>query len=100
VLRGRKRIKGTAAAVYFGLLVPRNRSFVVINLFDSLKSVNAFAGTEYHTPVLEPEARALAHVPDLYCTAIAAVFDAEPPIETINGTAGPVVASPGIAAFT
>jgi hypothetical protein len=41
----------------------------------------------------------LAHVVDPYCTAIVTVFDAEPPIETINGTAGPVVASLGIAAF-
>jgi len=42
----------------------------------------------------------LAHVLDPYRTAIVAVFDAEPPIEMINGTAGPVVASLGIAAFT
>jgi heme-degrading monooxygenase HmoA len=33
--------------------------FVVINLFESLASVIAFAGPDYGTPVFEPEARAL-----------------------------------------
>lgn len=33
--------------------------FVVINLFESLESVKAFAGADYCTPVFEPEARAL-----------------------------------------
>src|ERR1700694_651151 len=33
--------------------------FVVINLFDSLDVVRAFAGPEYEVPVLEPEARRL-----------------------------------------
>jgi len=33
--------------------------FVVINLFDSLESVKAFAGADYRTPVFEPEAQAL-----------------------------------------
>jgi heme-degrading monooxygenase HmoA len=33
--------------------------FVVINLFDSLESVKAFAGSDYKTAVFEPEARAL-----------------------------------------
>ena len=33
--------------------------FVVMNLFDSLESVEAFAGADYSTAVFEPEARAL-----------------------------------------
>jgi heme-degrading monooxygenase HmoA len=33
--------------------------FVVINLFDSLDAVRAFAGPEYEAAVLEPEARRL-----------------------------------------
>ena len=33
--------------------------FVVMNLFDSLESVRAFAGPEYTVPVFEPEARQL-----------------------------------------
>jgi hypothetical protein len=38
---------------------PAESEFVVINLFDSLESVKAFAGEEYRTAVFEPEARAL-----------------------------------------
>lgn len=33
--------------------------FIVINLFDSLDSVKRFAGSDYKTPVFEPEARKL-----------------------------------------
>ena len=33
--------------------------FVVINLFDSIEAVRAFAGPDYSTPVFEPEARLL-----------------------------------------
>ena len=33
--------------------------FVVINLFDSLEAVRAFAGPDYATAVFEPEARLL-----------------------------------------
>jgi len=33
--------------------------FVVMNLFDSLEAVQAFAGPEYTVPVFEPEARQL-----------------------------------------
>jgi hypothetical protein len=33
--------------------------FVVINLFDSIEAVRAFAGPDYATAVFEPEARAL-----------------------------------------
>ena len=38
---------------------PTESEFVVINLFDSLESVKAFAGADFRTPVFEPEARAL-----------------------------------------
>jgi heme-degrading monooxygenase HmoA len=37
----------------------REAEFVVINLFDSLESVKAFAGEAYETPVFEPEAKRL-----------------------------------------
>jgi len=33
--------------------------FVVINLFDSVDAVRAFAGPDYSTPIFEPEARRL-----------------------------------------
>ncbi|HLK61903.1 MAG TPA: hypothetical protein VKU19_00590 [Bryobacteraceae bacterium] len=38
---------------------PAESEFIVINLFDSLESVKAFAGEDYSTAVFEPEARAL-----------------------------------------
>ena len=38
---------------------PDECEFVVINLFDSLEAVRAFAGPDYASPVFEPEARAL-----------------------------------------
>ncbi len=33
--------------------------FVTINLFESVEAVKAFAGEDYETPVIEPEARRL-----------------------------------------
>jgi heme-degrading monooxygenase HmoA len=33
--------------------------FVVVNLFDSIEAVRAFAGPDYSVPVFEPEARLL-----------------------------------------
>jgi heme-degrading monooxygenase HmoA len=33
--------------------------FVTVNLFESLDAVKAFAGSDYETPVFEPEARSL-----------------------------------------
>jgi heme-degrading monooxygenase HmoA len=33
--------------------------FVVVNFFDSLEAVKAFAGPDYNVPVFEPEAREL-----------------------------------------
>jgi antibiotic biosynthesis monooxygenase (ABM) superfamily enzyme len=34
-------------------------AFVTLTRFDSLDAIRAFAGEEYETPVLEPQARAL-----------------------------------------
>ncbi len=59
VLPGLKEIAG-----YRGGYVLRNDSqeeseFVVVNLFDSLDAVRAFAGPEYAIAVFEPEAKQL-----------------------------------------
>lgn len=37
----------------------KESEFVVINLFESLDAVKAFAGDDYAVPVFEPEARVL-----------------------------------------
>ena len=59
VLPGLKLLDG-----YRGGYILRQESheeveFVVMNLFDSLEAVRAFAGPEYTVPVFEPEARQL-----------------------------------------
>ncbi len=59
VLPGLQQIDG-----YRGGYILRNDSnneveFVVMNLFDSLEAVRAFAGPDYTVPVFEPEARQL-----------------------------------------
>ena len=59
VLPGLKRLDG-----YRGGYILRQESneeveFVVMNLFESLEAVQAFAGPEYTVPVFEPEARQL-----------------------------------------
>lgn len=59
ILPGLKTISG-----YRGGYVLRDDSreeceFVVINFFDSLEAVRAFAGEDYKTAVFEPDARAL-----------------------------------------
>ncbi|MBV8811375.1 MAG: antibiotic biosynthesis monooxygenase [Acidobacteriaceae bacterium] len=38
---------------------PREVEFVVVNFFDSFEAVKRFAGSDYGTPVFEPEARRL-----------------------------------------
>jgi len=38
---------------------PQEVEFVVVNLFDSLEAVKRFAGSDYSTPVFEPEAKKL-----------------------------------------
>ncbi len=59
VLPGLERIPGYCGGYVFRSDSPAESEFVVINLFDSLDAVKAFAGTDYRTPVFEPEARAL-----------------------------------------
>jgi hypothetical protein len=59
VLPELKRVAG-----YCGGYVLRSDSageveFVVVNLFESIESVRAFAGDDYPMPVFEPEARSL-----------------------------------------
>jgi heme-degrading monooxygenase HmoA len=59
VLPGLKLLDG-----YRGGYILRRESneeveFVVMNLFDSLDAVQAFAGPEYTVPVFEPQARQL-----------------------------------------
>ena len=59
VLPGLQQIDG-----YRGGYILRNDGnneveFVVMNLFDSLEAVRAFAGPDYTVPVFEPEARQL-----------------------------------------
>jgi hypothetical protein len=39
---------------------PKEVEFVVLNLFDSFEAVRRFAGTDYSTPLFEPEARLLS----------------------------------------
>ena len=59
VLPGLRRIKG-----YHGGYVLRQdgrdeTEFVIVNFFESLDAVRAFAGPDYTAPVFEPEARQL-----------------------------------------
>ena len=59
VLPGLQRIDG-----YRGSYILRQEGsdeveFVVMNMFDSLEAVRAFAGPDYTVPVFEPEARQL-----------------------------------------
>jgi len=59
VLPGLRQIDG-----YRGGYILRQESndeveFVVMNLFESLEAVRAFAGPDYTVPVFEPEARQL-----------------------------------------
>lgn len=59
VLPGLKRLDG-----YRGRYILRQEGneeveFVVMNLFESLEAVQAFAGPEYTVPVFDPEARQL-----------------------------------------
>lgn len=38
---------------------PDESEFIILNYFDSLDAVRAFAGSDYTVPVIEPEARQL-----------------------------------------
>jgi len=59
VLPGIKTISGYCGGYVLRSDGPEESEFIVINMFDSLESVKAFAGTDYRTPVFEPEARTL-----------------------------------------
>ena len=47
---------------------PREVEFAVINFFESLDAVKRFAGSDYTTPVLEPDAKKLLTRADMYAT--------------------------------
>jgi heme-degrading monooxygenase HmoA len=59
VLPGLRGIQGYRGGYVLRFDGPAESEFAVINLFDSLDAVKAFAGSDYSTPVFEPEARAL-----------------------------------------
>jgi len=59
VLPDLRRIQGYCGGYVLRSDGPAESEFIVINLFDSLESVKAFAGENYRTAVFEPEARAL-----------------------------------------
>jgi heme-degrading monooxygenase HmoA len=59
VLPGLKEIPGYRGGYVLRSDGPDETEFVVINLFDSLDSVGAFAGSDYNVAVFEPEARQL-----------------------------------------
>jgi heme-degrading monooxygenase HmoA len=59
MLPGLKGIDGYRGGYVLRCDGPTESEFVVINLFESLEAVKAFAGVDYATPVFEPEARAL-----------------------------------------
>ena len=55
VLLGRRNIQGYCGGYVLRSDGPVESDFVVINLFDSLESVKAFAGSDYRTLVFEPK---------------------------------------------
>ena len=59
VLPGLRSIEGYRGGYVLRSNDSAESEFVVINLFDALESVKAFAGADYRTAVFEPEARAL-----------------------------------------
>jgi heme-degrading monooxygenase HmoA len=59
VLPGLKGIEGYRGGYILRQEGTDEVEFVVMNLFDSLDAVRAFAGPEYTIPVFEPEARQL-----------------------------------------
>jgi hypothetical protein len=59
VLPELKQIKGYQGGYIFRKDTPEEAEFVVVNLFDSLESVQRFAGPNYNVPVFEPEAKKL-----------------------------------------
>jgi heme-degrading monooxygenase HmoA len=59
VLPGLKHIAGYRGGYVLRSNAGNEVEFVVINFFDSLDDVAAFAGSDYSTPVFEPEAKVL-----------------------------------------
>lgn len=59
VLPGLKQIPGYRGGYLLRCDGDEEAEFVVINLFDSLESVRAFAGENYEAAVFEPEAKVL-----------------------------------------
>jgi heme-degrading monooxygenase HmoA len=59
VLPGLQRIDGYRGGYILRQEGSDEVEFVVMNLFDSLEAVRAFAGPDYTVPVFEPEARQL-----------------------------------------
>jgi heme-degrading monooxygenase HmoA len=59
VLPALKNIEGYQGGYILRQDVGREAEFVVINFFDSLESVQRFAGDNYQIPVFEPEAKRL-----------------------------------------
>ncbi len=59
VLPGIHRVNGFRGAYILRSDDQNETAFVVITLFESLDAVKGFAGANYTTPVIEPEARQL-----------------------------------------
>jgi heme-degrading monooxygenase HmoA len=59
VLPSLRAIEGYRGGYVLRSAGPAEVEFVVINFFESMEAVMAFAGPDYRTAVFEPEARAL-----------------------------------------
>src|SRR5258708_17637929 len=59
VLPGLQRIDGYRGGYILRQEGSDEVEFVVMNMFDSLEAVRAFAGPDYSVPVFDPEARQL-----------------------------------------
>ena len=59
VIPGLQQIDGHKGAYVLREAKKDEVEFVVVNFFESLEAVMAFAGPEYSVPVFEPEAREL-----------------------------------------
>jgi len=59
VLPGLRGIDGYRGGYVLRSDGPEECEFVVVNFFDSIEAVKAFAGPDYRTAVFEPEAKAL-----------------------------------------
>jgi heme-degrading monooxygenase HmoA len=59
VLPGLKQVEGYRGGYVLRADGPEDAEFLVVNFFDSLEAVKAFAGSDYAVAVFEPEAKAL-----------------------------------------